>query len=296
MTDYGVQPTGFVRKPLEIILSEIEAQNITEFGPGVIQTSQSPLGQLNGLFADLVTQLWELAEDVYQSYDPDQAEGSRLDTLGRIRLLNRSSEDDSAFRQSITNAGRARIDLQDIARAVASVAGVTYSKVFSNDSPLTDENGLPPASVAIAVIGGDDDEVAQAARLYVVPGINTYGNYPISTTIEGYCRTLNLIRPILIPVTLIVNVRVSKDQFGCPPPSPAAIESALISDWNFININGKDVNYFNVRSLIESRYPNVEVVSIEASRDGLPSSPVAAIAFIEMATLTPTNVTITVVS
>ena len=64
MTDYGVQPTGFVRKPLAVILAEIESSLITEFGPGVIQTPQSPLGQINGTFADIMAEMWELFEDV----------------------------------------------------------------------------------------------------------------------------------------------------------------------------------------------------------------------------------------
>ena len=87
MTDYGVQPTGFVRKPLNVILAEIEAAMITEFGPDAIQTAQSPFGQLNGLFADLANELWERAEDIYLSHDPDQAEGNRLDTIGRVRQI-----------------------------------------------------------------------------------------------------------------------------------------------------------------------------------------------------------------
>lgn len=296
MTVYGIQPTGYVRKPLSTILAEIEDQMVTEFGPGVIQTSQSPLGQINGLMADLISEVWELAEAVYQENDPDQAEGVNLEILGRLRLLNRGAEDDAAFRRSITNQGRARIDLQDIARAVASLPGVVYSQVFSNDTATIDENGLSPASVAVAVIGGDDDEVASTVRLYVVPGINTYGNVFVSTSIDGFCRTIGLVRPIIVPVTLVINVSVFKDQFGCPPPSPAAIKAALISDWEDTNVNGKDVTNFTVRSLIEGRYPNVQVITMTASRDGLPASSAADIAFIEMSQLSPDNVTVNVVA
>lgn len=296
MTVYGVQPTGYVRKPLSTILSEIEAQMVTEFGPGVIQTSQSPLGQINGLMADLISEVWELAEAVYQENDPDQAEGVNLEILGRLRLLNRGAEDDAAFRRSITNQGRARIDLQDIARAVASIPGVIYSQVFSNDTATIDQNGLSPASVAVAVIGGDDDEIASTVRLYVVPGINTYGNVFVSTSIDGFCRTIGLVRPIIVPVTLVINVAVSKDQFGCPPPSPSAIKAALISNWEDTNVNGKDVTNFTVRSLIESRYPNVQVITMTASRDGLPASSQSDIAFIEMSQLSPDNVTVNVVA
>ncbi|NTS31256.1 hypothetical protein HQ945_08310 [Phyllobacterium sp. BT25] len=296
MTVYGIQPTGYVRKPLNTILSEIEAQMVTEFGPGVIQTSQSPLGQINGLMADLIAEVWELAEAVYQENDPDQAEGVNLEILGRLRLLNRGAEDDAAFRRSITNQGRARIDLQDIARAVASIPGVVYSQVFSNDTAAIDENGLSPASVAVAVIGGDDEEIASTVRLYVVPGINTYGNVFVSTSIDGFCRTIGLVRPIIVPVTVVINVAVFKDQFGCPPPSPAAIKAALISDWEDTNINGKDVTNFTVRSLVEGRYPNVQVVTMTASRDGLPASSGADIGFIEMSQLLPDNVTVNVVA
>lgn len=55
MTEYGVVTTGFSRKPLTVIIAELEAANIIFFGPGLIQTSQSPMGQLNGLRADAIT-------------------------------------------------------------------------------------------------------------------------------------------------------------------------------------------------------------------------------------------------
>ena len=74
------------------------------------------------------------AEDVYQSYDPDQAEGIRLDTLAEIRLLERAEgEADPAFRLAISNQGRAR-NIQDIARAVAGIPGVYYYHVWVNDT------------------------------------------------------------------------------------------------------------------------------------------------------------------
>lgn len=300
MTEYGVVPTGFARKPLGTIQAEVEAALITEFGPGVIQTSQSPLGQLNGLFANLVAQLWEFGEDVYQTYDPDQAEGNRLDTLAKIRLLLRASgESDQALRQAMTNAGRARIDLQDIARAIVGVPGVTYAQVFLNETNAIDANGLTPGMVAIAALGGDDDEIALAMRRYIVPGISTYGNTAVSTNIDGFCRSMMIVRPILIPVTLTIKIKVGSDYRGCPPPSPTAVRDGLIEDLrgSRILLNGDDVTLFRIRSAIESRYPNVEVMSFNGSRNGIDQSdnePVD-IAFIEMATLAPENVTVSVI-
>lgn len=291
MTEYGVQPTGFIRKPLSVILAELEAALITEFGPGAIQTPQSPFGQLNGLFADLAAEVHETLEDVYQSYDPDQAEGLRLDMLGRLRLLSRNGRDDAAYRKAITNAGVPRVDLADVLGAVESIAGVTFVAVYSNETDAIDGNGLPPGSVAVAVIGGDDAEVAATIRQYIVPGVITFGNTRIDTIVDGFCRSVSVVRPIEVPVTLDVMVRLGKDANGCPPPSTTSIASGLVADWAVTNANGKGVNAFNVRSLIEARYPAVEVVSITAERDGL-SGPSADIAFIEISALDEVTVTV----
>lgn len=302
---YGVVPEGFVRKPLEQILAEVQASLITEFGPDVIQTPQSPLGQLNGLFANLTAQLWEVAQDVYQSYDPDQAEGTRLDVLAKMRLLARAAgESDEEFRRAITNAGRARNDIQDLARAIVAVPGVTYVRVYLNESNEIDENGLPPGSVAVSVLGGDDEAIATEMRRYIVPGITTVGNVYVSTEIDGFCRSFALLRPILIPVSIDVTVRMRKDALGCPPPSTTAIRDGLVLELTSgirRLLNGDDVDTYRVRSIIESAYPNVEVVSVIAQRiedldtaqQQVTDQERAVIAFIEMATVSIDDVTVT---
>lgn len=295
MTDYGVVSTGFSRKPLSVVLAEIEAALITELGPGVIQTSQSPLGQINGLMADAISALWELNEDLYQSLDPDQAEGVRLDILGRVRQIRRAAtETDDSFRVAITNEGQARIDLQDVERAIAELTGVTYSKVWVNDTGELDENLMPAGSICIAVTGGDDDEIAQTIRQYIVPGVTMYGSTSIESLVDGYCRTFRVLRPIDIPVTLSVTVRTFKDSFGCPPPSATAIETVLLTD--ILLLNGDDVTPYRIRSVIENAFSNVEVTAINGERDSLaqPDNTDVSIGFIERASLSSENVTVTV--
>lgn len=299
MSDYGVKPTGFVRKPLDVIMSEIQTAMITEFGPGVVQTPQSPLGQLNGLMANLTAGLWELAEDIYQSYDPDQAEGARLNILARIRLLGRAiGEDDPTFRKAITNEGQSRVDLQDVERAIAAIPGVTYRHVWVNDKGEVDENNMPPGSVSIAVTGGDDDAIANAIRRFIVPGVTITGNTEINSLLDGYCRSLRVLRPIDVPVSLTIKVRTFKDSAGCPPPSPAAIKSAFLSVLPPSLLNGDDVSFYRVRSVIESMFPNVEVVSINGSRNGLAQidNQSVVIAFIERASLAEADVDVQVVA
>lgn len=291
---YGVEPTGFSRKPLPVILAEIQAAHVTEFGPDVVQTAQSPLGQINGLMADFIGQLWELVEDVYQSYDPDQAEGTRLDTLGKLRLLQRNrNETEVEFRQAITNKGQARVDVQDIVRALRGIDGVTYAQVFLNDTQDSDDNFVLPAGhICAAVIGGDDDEIALALRRYVVPGISTYGNTYISTLVDGFCRNMTILRPSLVPITMVVDIKVRNDATGCPPPSLVTIKGAMLAALEADFINGNDVTHFRIRSAIERQFTNVEVVGINASRDELALGGFVTMGFTELATFHPDDIMI----
>lgn len=287
MSNYGIQPTGYVRKPISVILAELEAAMVTEFGPGVIQTPQSPLGQLNGLMADLLAEIDERNLDLYQSYDPDQAEGTRLNTLGRLRLLQRGSMTDLELRQAITNYGQARIDIQDLALALRGLDGVSYAQVFVNDSGEVENPELQRGFVAVAVIGGDDSEIAEQVRRHVVPGVSTYGNTYVTANIGGFCRSISIIRPVpvLVDVNIVIRTRVDKN--GCPAPSLTAIKELLDQEWLARRQNGMDVTPYRVRSILESFFPNVEFISFQASRDNLPNevnAPVV-IGFTEIADL-----------
>lgn len=296
---YGVIPSGFELKRLPEILAELEAANVATFGPGVIQTAASPLGQLNGLHADLAASLWELALSVYQALDPDQAEGVNLDRIAKLRLLARASgESDIDLRQAITNAGRARIDMSDLSQAISAIPGVTYVQTFVNDGDVSDADGISAHSVAVAVIGGDDDEIARTVRAYVVPGIGTYGNTTLETTIEGFCRSIRIIRPAEIAVSIAVDVVARPDRNGCPPPSAVAIASGLADALTGAvrPRNGAAVTEFLIRQAIESRYPNIEVQDVSASV--FPASPGAvplSIGFFEIMAVSAARISITVV-
>lgn len=294
MTEYGVQPTGYVRKPIAVILAEIEALMITEFGPGVVQTSQSPFGQLNGLVADLISEIDERNLEIYQSYDPDQAEGNRLDILGRLRLIDRNNETDAELRKSITNEGQSRVDIQDLSRAIKGLEGVTFVQVFVNETGEVTDFGLESGTISVAVIGGEDSEIAATMRKFVVPGINTYGNTYITSDVEGLCRSSAIIRPVDVPVSLTINAKSVPDKFGCPPPSPTAISETVADGWSESRINGLDPSFYSIRTIIENQFSNIEVIDVNGERDGesfgvnLP----VLIGFIEIASIESSNVTV----
>ena len=300
MTTYGTTPIGFVRKPLADILADIEAKAALVFGDGVIQSPESPLGQLNGLMASILTTAWEIAEATYQSYDPDQAEGARLEQLGRIRLLERiSGEQDADYRQAITNAGRARIDLADIERAVKDVAGVTWAKVFANETAEIDANGLEPHSIAVAAIGGDDVEVAAAIREYVVPGVSSYGNTLANVVVDGYCRPVMFIRPNMVRASLYLQIRKTTDRLGCPPPATGTLKSTIATQFSGAMriANGEPITLHGIRLAASCVFPNVEILAAYA---GLPPSVDALqlpfkLGFFDMLTLAADDIAVEVV-
>lgn len=296
---YGVQPAGFARKPLPALLAEIQEKAKEVFGPGVIQSPESPLGQLNGMYASLATTLWEIAEATYQSYDPDQSEGVRLASLARIRLLERmAGESDADFRLAITNQDRARIDVADITRAAAAVEGVTFARVFLNSSSATDADGIPPHSVAVSAIGGDDAAVALAIRPYIVPGIDSHGNTRADVEVDGYCRTIYFVRPVPVKLGLQLTVSVTPDRLGCPPPSAAAIAITAANALTGQNrpANGQDITLHMLRTAVSSAYPNVEVTA--ATTTLLPDGPLEptprAIDFLEIAEIDPSRITVAI--
>jgi copper chaperone CopZ len=289
---YGVTPKGFNRKSLPIILEELQNEVIGQFGPNTIQTPTSPFGQLNGLMADIISDLWGTALSVYQSYDPDQAEGIRLDTLAKIRLLKRAvAENDFDFRQAITNQGVARVDIQDIERAIQNIEGVSFVKVFVNSTNAVDVYGFLPGVVCVSVLGGSDSELGTVVRDFIIPGIQTFGNINISSVIEGYCRTFTILRPQVINTVLNVSVKRSNDSAGCPPPSTLTIKNAIIK--NLKLINGETITHFKVRSTVEGIFPNVEVTAISGVREGatLPVNPVP-FSFIELPSISDVLVTL----
>lgn len=265
---YGVTPEGFRRKTLPQILSEVQEVAKTIFGNDVIQTPESPLGQLNAMFADLGAGFWEIAEGVYQSIDPDQASGIALDRIAKLRLLERASgETDPALRVAVTNVNRVRFDLADIEREVREVPNVDWTRVYVNDSPEINAYGMGPGSISLAVVGGDDAAVAQAFLPYVIPGTLTYGNHAVNYTHMGYCRTIQLIRPQEVRIGLRLDVKSRSVGPGCPPPSRLAIATALAAALKgaYRPGNGVPVDDWLIRSALARTLPDVEVVAAAAT-------------------------------
>lgn len=223
----GVTATGYVIKTPAEILADIETKMEAVFGSGVIQTAQSPLGQLNGLITDLIAEMEERNQAVYQSYDPTQAEGVNLDKIGSIRGLLRGALTDPAYAKVITNENQTRVSMSDRMQAVMAISGVSWASVKENSTNYTDASGMPPHSLAFAVIGGADDDVAEAIYNNTIPGIGLFGMTSIPVSVGGYCRQVNFIRPADIPVYVSLTVKIVDSACTCGLTSPDEVISYL---------------------------------------------------------------------
>lgn len=86
---FGVTENGFQIKRLADIKSEVEATIKAVFGSGVNLDARGPFGQLVGIFSERESLAWELAEDVYNGYFPQNAQGVGVDNALSLVGLTR---------------------------------------------------------------------------------------------------------------------------------------------------------------------------------------------------------------
>lgn len=95
MSNFGLLPQGFVLKTVQDLLDQIEQEQRQAFGPAIDTTADSVLGQLNGVVAGQLSQLWEVAQALSAAVNPDFASGAALDAVaaisGAVRLPATSS-------------------------------------------------------------------------------------------------------------------------------------------------------------------------------------------------------------
>lgn len=83
--------TGFKPKTLTDIRQEIDADHVATFGAGVDLSPEGPLGQHVSLSSKRDADLWEGAQEIYTSRDPDQATGEALDNIAAETGVTRLS-------------------------------------------------------------------------------------------------------------------------------------------------------------------------------------------------------------
>lgn len=217
---YGITSTGFVIKSLQTIKSEIEADFKSIFGNDLDVSESSITGQLIGNLSKKFSNIWELLQAVYESKNPDNAEGKALDEIsalvGITRLAATSSSvvvalygdigtvipDNHLVRQSITNQNfylneSVTISLSSVIDIEFSVLNLLDSTLYeieingntydyTSDSSATEEEII--AGLKVSVDAGSDsvifvDNLDGTARIYSTDGFTSF-SFSVDTNLQ----------------------------------------------------------------------------------------------------------------
>lgn len=154
----------------------------------------------------------------------------------------RDAESDEEFRnrvkQSLSSAGAATLDA--IRAGVLQVTGVTSVNVEENDTTTdyTGTGGLPPKSFRVLVLGGANDDIAQAIFDNKPAGIQSYGSQS-GTAYDDAGNSYTMYFERATEVAIYVNVTLTKDS-TFPQDGNKQVETAIISYIGGVDADGNE--------------------------------------------------------
>lgn len=102
MSEFGISNEGFKRKRLDQLLEELNDEVKSIFGDNFNVSPESPDGQINGVVSESNANLWELAEESYNAFNPSAATGATLSNLVQLNGITRLPATSSRVQLSIT--------------------------------------------------------------------------------------------------------------------------------------------------------------------------------------------------
>lgn len=123
--------------------------------------------------------------------------GTSLETNAQLRA-----------KQAVSTALPSLTVLEGTKGAIANVIGVTRSRVYENDTSVTDANGIPSHSIAAIVEGGSDSDIANAIFIKKGPGSGTYGSTTVNITDSyGVVTPIKFYRPSYVDIDVTITVK-----------------------------------------------------------------------------------------
>ena len=113
---------GLTIKRLSDIQSDLSDAMKTAFGASTNTDSDSVIGQLIGVFAGELAPVYELAQQLYDSFDPDQAEGTQLDNVAALVGITRLVATNSSATLTLTGTAGTLIPTASIVATNDSLA------------------------------------------------------------------------------------------------------------------------------------------------------------------------------
>ena len=148
----GLTDNGFIKKTLDQIKTDLEESILAVFGQANV-APDSVFGQIIGVVSEVVSDVWDLAELVYNSQYPNSANGVALDNVAELNNLRRLEATKSSA-QCIVEGNSATIvptgtqfkqsstseifkTVQDVTITPANVLKIVLSVTTAGDAPYT---------------------------------------------------------------------------------------------------------------------------------------------------------------
>lgn len=170
---YGVLTTGFNTKTLDEIKASIETYQKANIHPLWDVSTASAVGQINGIIASQLRELWEIAQECYNSFDPDAAIEA---AMVQLSLLTGTKRLDATF-STVTCTVNVDAGTYPPGSLVGSVADNPDAR-FENRDEIVSLGGNEAGEIFVAQTAGPveapNGELNVIAEAYV--GFNSIVN------------------------------------------------------------------------------------------------------------------------
>jgi uncharacterized phage protein gp47/JayE len=169
----GLTPQGFVIRTLQEIKADIEAAMRSAFGASIDVSPVSFFGQLIGVMAERLADLWQLGQATYNGAYRESATGTQLDSVGALTGTPRLPATYTKVVLVLTGAGTL-----PSGRVVKTASGVAYAST----APVV----LPASAEFTAVVAGPTPAFAGTVNIIDTPVAGWAGaTNPSDQTVVG---------------------------------------------------------------------------------------------------------------
>lgn len=221
-TSYGVTDTGFVRKRLAEIKSDMESNTAAAFGVAISTKPNSVIGQQIGVFAAAIDDLWQIAEDVYNAMYPNTANGTSLSN--------------AVGYSGLTRLNAANTKIYEVCYGIPGTTIPSGAQIQGTDSEYYETTSAATISLSNAV--------SLSVTLASVSNGTTYSATIDGTTISKTAGSSDTVNSVLVALTS-----------GVPSGWSASVSNNILTYTQTDRINGKTVSYSTSLTIVNVGSP-----------------------------------------
>jgi len=154
MPNAGISETGFYRKRLDQLLEELNSGVKSIFGENFNLSPDSQDGQMNGIISESNANLWEIAEESYNAFNPSAATGVSLSNLVQLNGITRNEATFSTV--ALTISGTIGV----VIPAGSLISTSDLGNQFTTEGEVTIGPVGTVSAVAMAVVSGPINALA----------------------------------------------------------------------------------------------------------------------------------------